>query len=70
MIKNQYGERLDKCIHLMNEAGLDALLLTKPTNRKWFARSNTVYEKFEGFISGQLLETTKEELCRYRRTRK
>jgi len=27
--------------------------------RKWFAWSNTVYEKFEGFISRRLLKPTK-----------
>lgn len=27
--------------------------------RKWFARSNTVYEKFDGFISRRLLKPTK-----------
>ena len=27
--------------------------------RKWFAMSNTVYEKFEGFISRKLLKPTK-----------
>ena len=27
--------------------------------RKWFERSNTVYEKFDGFISKRLLKPTK-----------
>lgn len=32
-MKNQrYQKRLDRCGHRMKEAGLDALLLTKPSN--------------------------------------
>ncbi len=32
MEKNPYWERLKRCTHLMNEAGLNVLLLTKPSN--------------------------------------
>jgi len=32
MMNHQHQERLKRCSRLMKEAGLDALLLTKPSN--------------------------------------
>ncbi len=36
MIKDVYQKRLEKCGRLMKEAGLDVLLLTKPSNMFYF----------------------------------
>lgn len=52
----------------VNIAEFSAIKKGKEEEFKWFEWSNTVYEKFDGFISRRLLKPTKgkKKLCCHR----